>query len=205
MAKTNGSTIDRLNERIDRIVDLLIKGKRKGAIKTIIRKEFGAAFRTIENDIAKARERLLLEDSHVESVVGLVNTLWGVKRVRDWLASEKGVINKRSAQRIYEAAVIQRDHSAKTTASDMKAQITEVLKQIIRDTDCERTRIAACQQLCSLLGLERIKIDMTVNEESELNELANSIISDLRSKGNGHVVRRRLIEKTSNGNGNGRK
>ncbi len=203
MAKTHGSTVNRASERIDLVVDLLIADKSKGEIKRTLRAKFGVAFRTVENDLKKARERLREEDLHIEFAVGLINRLRGLVRVSRELVSEKGV-SKRSAARIIEAAIVQRDRSAQVSGAEAKAQIVEAFRQIVRDTDDDRTKIAALEKIASLLGLERIKIDMTLNEEKEVDVM---IADEIKALKNGHK-RMRLVEANGddrqNGNGNGR-
>ena len=200
MAKTDGSTIDKLNERIDLVADLLIASKSKGEIKKVLKAKFRVGFRTVENDIVKAHQRLLEEDSLIDFAVGLVNRLHGSVRIGRELASEHGIVSKRSASRIIDSALVQRDKNAQVIGAEAKAQIVEALRQIVRDTDDDRVRISALQQIASLLGLERIKIDLTVNEEKEIDAMIADEIAALRSSGR---QRTQLLE--TSGNGNGRK
>lgn len=201
MSRPHNSTVDNKNERIDAVADMLLTGKTKGEIKKAIKSQHGVGYRTTEEYLTLARQRILEEESHVEFVVGLLNRLWGKARICRKLAEEKGIVSRRSAERIVECSIVQRDRNAKVTAADAKAENLEAYRQIVRDTDDDRTRILALQRIDVLLGLERIKVDMTVNEEDELNAMIADEIASLRN-GNlngGKKRRKRLIE------GNGRK
>ena len=183
--KDGSSTPENVNGRIDEVCDMLLEGKTKIEIKRFLYAKYDIKFRRVEYDLAKARKRLLEEDQVVDFVRGALSRLHTPAMVRKRLREEKGITG-RSADRIIQLAEITRERVSRTSLVDAKVQNIECLREIIRCSDDDRIKINAIQTMNKLLGLDKVKVDMSVSEEREIDDAIKEEIKRIKKGRKSH-------------------